>query len=162
MGNFPKILSLSGVAVMLLAAAALADAPDKALVQKRVLTLEGAKKVAAAAVEFIHKNNTSGVLAIVDDGGNLMYVERSDGTFAAGANVSIGKARTAALSRSRHGPSKRSSRTGARPWWPSTALPHCREACPSKWTASLSGPSVSAAPPMPNKMRMSRSPARQL
>jgi glc operon protein GlcG len=31
----------------------------------------------------------------VDDGGNLMALERLDGTFAAGANVSIGKARTA-------------------------------------------------------------------
>jgi uncharacterized protein GlcG (DUF336 family) len=33
----------------------------------------------------------------VDDGGNLMALERLDGTFAAGANISIGKARTAAL-----------------------------------------------------------------
>ena len=33
----------------------------------------------------------------VDDGGNLMALERVDGTFAAGANISIGKARTAAL-----------------------------------------------------------------
>jgi uncharacterized protein GlcG (DUF336 family) len=34
---------------------------------------------------------------VVDDGGNLMAVERLDGTFSAGANISIGKARTAAL-----------------------------------------------------------------
>jgi glc operon protein GlcG len=33
----------------------------------------------------------------VDDGGNLMALERVDGTFSAGANISIGKARTAAL-----------------------------------------------------------------
>jgi len=33
----------------------------------------------------------------VDDGGNLMALERIDGTFAAGANISIGKARTALL-----------------------------------------------------------------
>jgi glc operon protein GlcG len=33
----------------------------------------------------------------VDAGGNLMAVERIDGTFAAGANVAIGKARTAVL-----------------------------------------------------------------
>lgn len=97
MGKFSRRGTLSAVAVILVTTAARADTPDKALSQKRVLTLDGAKKVAAAAVEFIHKNNTSGVLAIVDDGGNLMYVERSDGTFAAGANVSIGKARTAAL-----------------------------------------------------------------
>jgi glc operon protein GlcG len=34
---------------------------------------------------------------VVDDGGNLIALERLDGTFAAGANISIGKARTAAL-----------------------------------------------------------------
>ena len=37
------------------------------------------------------------MIAVVDDGGNLMALERLDGTFAAGANISIGKARTAAL-----------------------------------------------------------------
>ena len=37
------------------------------------------------------------VIAVVDDGGNLMALERLDGTFAAGANISIGKARTAVL-----------------------------------------------------------------
>jgi glc operon protein GlcG len=37
------------------------------------------------------------VIAVVDDGGNLMALERLDNTFAAGANISIGKARTAVL-----------------------------------------------------------------
>lgn len=66
-------------------------------VEKRALTLEGAKKAAAAASAEAKKNNEGGVIAIVDDGGNLMYLERLDGTFAAGANISIGKARTAAM-----------------------------------------------------------------
>ena len=43
------------------------------------------------------QNHAGGVIAVVDDGGNLMALERVDGTFAAGANISIGKARTAAL-----------------------------------------------------------------
>jgi glc operon protein GlcG len=34
---------------------------------------------------------------VVDDGGNLMALERVDGTFDAGTNISIGKARTATL-----------------------------------------------------------------
>lgn len=64
---------------------------------KRVLTIEGAKKVIAGAVaEAKKKNAPGGVIAVVDDGGNLMALERLDGTFAAGANISIGKARTAA------------------------------------------------------------------
>jgi len=33
----------------------------------------------------------------VDDGGNLMALERLDGTFSAGANISIGKAKTAVM-----------------------------------------------------------------
>jgi glc operon protein GlcG len=67
-------------------------------VQKMGLTLEGAKKVIAAAVaEAKGKNAPGGTIAVVDEGGNLVAVERLDNTFAAGANISIGKARTAVL-----------------------------------------------------------------
>lgn len=66
--------------------------------EKKSLTIEGAKKVIAGAVAYAKKNNApGGVIAVVDDGGNLMALERLDGTFAAGANISIGKARTAVL-----------------------------------------------------------------
>jgi len=64
---------------------------------KKVLTADGATLVINASVAQARKNNTTGVIAVVDDGGNLMALERIDGTFAAGANISIGKARTAAL-----------------------------------------------------------------
>src|SRR5437667_9513485 len=67
-------------------------------VQKKGLTLDGAKKVIAAAVaEAKSKNAPGGAIAVVDEGGNLVAVERLDNTFAAGANLSIGKARTAVL-----------------------------------------------------------------
>src|SRR5688572_28542187 len=67
-------------------------------VQKKGLTLDGAKKVIAAAVtEARSKNAPGAAIAVVDEGGNLVAVERLDNTFAAGANISIGKARTAAL-----------------------------------------------------------------
>ena len=72
-------------------------AADGALAAKKTLTLEGARKVIAGAIAEARKNNECGVIAVVDDGGNLIAVERIDGTFAAGANISIGKARTAAL-----------------------------------------------------------------
>jgi glc operon protein GlcG len=66
--------------------------------EKKSLTLEGAKKVIAGAIAYAKKNNApGGVIAVVDEGGNLMALERLDGTFAAGANISIGKARTAVL-----------------------------------------------------------------
>src|SRR6266508_3913939 len=67
-------------------------------VQKKGLTLDGAKKViAAAVVEAKSKNAPGGAIAVVDEGGNLVAVERLDNTFGAGANISIGKARTAVL-----------------------------------------------------------------
>ncbi|HET9710405.1 MAG TPA: heme-binding protein, partial [Pyrinomonadaceae bacterium] len=67
-------------------------------IDKKALTIDGAKKVIAGAVAYAKKNNApGGAIAVVDDGGNLMALERLDGTFAAGANISIGKARTAAL-----------------------------------------------------------------
>ncbi len=68
------------------------------ITEKKSLTIEGAKKVIASAVAYAKKNNApGGVIAVVDEGGNLMALERLDGTFAAGANISIGKARTAVL-----------------------------------------------------------------
>ncbi|MGH9930055.1 MAG: heme-binding protein [Pyrinomonadaceae bacterium] len=67
-------------------------------IDRKTLTIDGARKVIAAAVAYASKNNApGGVIAVVDDGGNLMALERLDGTFAAGANISIGKARTSAL-----------------------------------------------------------------
>jgi len=68
------------------------------VVEKKSLNLEGAKKAIAAAVDYAKKNNApGGVIAVVDEGGNLMDLERLDGTFAMGATISIGKARTAVL-----------------------------------------------------------------
>jgi glc operon protein GlcG len=66
--------------------------------QKKTLTLDGAKKIIAAAEQYAKDNKApGGVIAVVDAGGNLMALERLDGTFAAGATISIGKARTAVL-----------------------------------------------------------------
>ncbi|MGH6631555.1 MAG: heme-binding protein [Burkholderiales bacterium] len=90
-----KVLKTVTLGLMLVAMAGTGQAQVS---DKRVLTLEGAKKVIAGAVaEAKRKNAPGGVIAVVDDGGNLMALERLDNTFAAGANISIGKARTAAL-----------------------------------------------------------------
>ena len=62
------------------------------------ITLEAAKKVVAEAVKYAKANNApGGSIAVVDNGGNLVYLERLDGTFAASSEVSIKKANTAAL-----------------------------------------------------------------
>jgi uncharacterized protein GlcG (DUF336 family) len=65
------------------------------LADKKVLTLEGAKKVAAAAEAEARKNNWNVVIAVVDDGGNLLYLQRIDGTQTGSIDVAIQKARTA-------------------------------------------------------------------
>jgi len=83
-----------------LAALGLALTPALVLAQvttKKSLTLEGAKQAIAAAAAEAKKAGATGVIAVVDEGGNLMALERIDGTFAAGATISIGKARTAVL-----------------------------------------------------------------
>ncbi len=75
-----------------------ASATQAQVAEKKSLTLEGAKKVIAAAVaEAKAKNAPGAVIAVTDEGGNLMALERLDGTFAAGATISTGKARTAVL-----------------------------------------------------------------
>jgi glc operon protein GlcG len=88
----PRLMS---VALMLATFAGAAVATE--ITDRKTLTLDGARRAIAAAVAQAHKNHAGGVIAVVDDGGNLMALERIDGTFAAGANISIGKARTAAL-----------------------------------------------------------------
>ena len=84
-----------GFATAVLCAASFAGAQT---VDKKTLTLQGAERVIAAAKAEAQKLQApGGVIAVVDDGGNLMALERLDGTFAAGANISIGKAKTAVL-----------------------------------------------------------------
>ncbi len=78
--------------------AALVGIATAQTIEKKTLTLDGAKKVIEAAkAEAKRVNAPGGVIAVVDDGGNLIALERLDGTFAAGANISIGKARTSVL-----------------------------------------------------------------
>src|SRR5215211_6461258 len=88
-------LRITIISLLVLSVTVIANAQTT---EKKALTIEGAKKVIAAAVTYAKKNNApGGVIAVVDEGGNLMALERLDGTFAAGANISIGKARTAVL-----------------------------------------------------------------
>ncbi|MFL5620888.1 MAG: heme-binding protein [Gemmatimonadaceae bacterium] len=81
---------------IIIAAAAKPTAAQQ-VATKQTLTLDGARRVIGAAQAEARKSHAAGVVAVVDDGGNLIAVERLDGTFAAGANISIGKARTAVL-----------------------------------------------------------------
>jgi uncharacterized protein GlcG (DUF336 family) len=65
--------------------------------QHAALSLEDAKRVAAAARSEAEKNGWAIVIAVVDDGGHLMYLERMDGTQKASSRIAEAKGRTAIL-----------------------------------------------------------------
>jgi glc operon protein GlcG len=64
---------------------------------KPVLTLDDAKKIAAAAEGEANRNNWKVVISIVDDGGHLIWLQRLDGVAPISSHIAPAKARTAAL-----------------------------------------------------------------
>ena len=69
--------------------------PKLALLTKHTLTLEAAKQIATAAEKFARKKGWNVVIAIVDDGGHLIYLARMDDTQIGSIDVAQAKARTA-------------------------------------------------------------------
>lgn len=63
------------------------------------LGLEGARAALGAAEALARARGVGAAIAVVDEGGHLLAHGRLDDTFPAAANVSIGKARTAAMFR---------------------------------------------------------------
>src|SRR5262249_26328168 len=84
-------------ALVWLAAGALALRAELPL--KKVLTLDAAKKIAAAAEAEAMKRGSTVVIAVVDDGGDLLVFHTLHATQLARIEVGIGKARTAAIFR---------------------------------------------------------------
>ena len=66
---------------------------------KQVLTLNVAKRIAAAAEAEASRRGSTVVIVVVDDGGHIIVLERLDDTQVASVEVGIGKARTAAIFR---------------------------------------------------------------
>src|SRR5262245_1284328 len=65
------------------------------LATKRSLTLEVARQIAASAEKHARENKWNVCIAIVDDGGHLIYFQRMDGTQYGSVVVSQKKAQTA-------------------------------------------------------------------
>jgi glc operon protein GlcG len=62
------------------------------------LTRAGAHRAVAAALTYAREHAApGGAVAVVDAGGHTILVERLDGTFPAGTDISVGKARTAVM-----------------------------------------------------------------
>ena len=66
---------------------------------KRVITLNVAKKIAAAAEAEANRRHLTAVIVVVDDSGYPLVLQRLDNTQVASVEVGIGKARTAAIFR---------------------------------------------------------------
>ncbi|MBI3207904.1 MAG: heme-binding protein [Candidatus Solibacter usitatus] len=71
----------------------LVDAAE--LTNKKSLNLAVAKQIAAASEAEARKNNWNVVICIVDDGANLLYLQRMDETQIGSIDVALEKARTA-------------------------------------------------------------------
>jgi glc operon protein GlcG len=66
--------------------------------EKKVLTLEIARRIVTAAESEATRNHLAGVVAVVDDGGWPILIERMDhAAYLASVELAPGKARTAAL-----------------------------------------------------------------
>jgi glc operon protein GlcG len=74
---------------------ALTGASAAQMLDRKVMSIAEAKKIAAAAMAEAEKNNWTVVVAIIDEGGNLMYLERRDGTQLASSDIAVQKARGA-------------------------------------------------------------------
>jgi uncharacterized protein GlcG (DUF336 family) len=66
---------------------------------KPMLTLEDVKKIAAGAEQEAVKNGWKVVIAICDDGGHPLFLQRLDGAAPVSAHIAPEKAKTAALGR---------------------------------------------------------------
>lgn len=87
----PVLVSLFSVLLgVLVATAGLSETAGK-----KGFSLEDAKKIGDAAAAEAKKNKWNMAIAIVDDGGHLVYFERIDETQFGSVDVAIGKARTA-------------------------------------------------------------------
>lgn len=83
-------------AMALLAFALTANAQ---LVDKKSLTLEAAQKIATASLAEARANNWNVIIAVVDEGGHLITLNRMETAQYGSIDVAIGKAKTAAAFR---------------------------------------------------------------
>jgi uncharacterized protein GlcG (DUF336 family) len=86
-----RLCTAAVVAVLATAAIASAQVADR-----KIITLDGAKKIMAAAEAEARRNNWTVAIAVVDEAGNLIAFQKLDDTQVGSIDIAIGKARTAA------------------------------------------------------------------
>jgi glc operon protein GlcG len=65
------------------------------IAEQKTLTLDGARRIISGGTAEATRRHTTGAFAVVDRGGHLLALERTEGTFAAAAEIATGKADTA-------------------------------------------------------------------
>jgi glc operon protein GlcG len=85
-----SLIALAAAVALFVQLAAAADLPTK-----KALSLEVARQIAAAAEKHARENKWNVCIAIVDDGGHLIYFQRMDGVQTGSVLVSQRKAQTA-------------------------------------------------------------------
>ena len=80
--------------VVILILTAISSRADQ-LATKKALNLSLAKQIAAASEAEAAKNNWQQVIVILDDGGNLLYLERMDDSQLGSIDVAMAKAKSA-------------------------------------------------------------------
>src|SRR5881397_428581 len=108
------MLSLK-IVVAVVGILAVASTSDAQLVDKKALTLGAAKHIAAAAEADAKAKGARVVIAVVDDGGNLLLLERLDDTQVASVTSASGRRGRQRSSGARAKCSKIRSGTGASP-----------------------------------------------
>ena len=76
-----------------------AVAANGQLIDKKSLTLEAAQKIATASLVEARANNWNVIIAVVDEGGHLITLNRMETAQYGSIDVAIGKAKTAAAFR---------------------------------------------------------------
>jgi glc operon protein GlcG len=96
MNTFHTLIARGLVSAVFASSAVDAFAADTAT--HSLLTRDGAHRAVAAALQYAREHDApGGAIAVVDAGGHVILVERLDGTFPAGTDISVGKARTAVM-----------------------------------------------------------------
>lgn len=86
----------AGLLASLIASALLVLPASAQSIDRKAIGLADAKKMAAAAEAEARRNNWTMVIAICDEGGNLIYLEKIDDTQIGSIEIAQGKAGTAA------------------------------------------------------------------
>lgn len=87
--------AMAATAFSILAVVSATAQAQAQLADKKALTLDATKKIVAAAESEAMRNNWNVVIAVVDEGGHLIYLQRMDGTQTGSIDVAVGKAKTA-------------------------------------------------------------------